>query len=150
MRGIELDNFNGAAMPVLRMSVVRVLLLYLLVFMVATSLFSAFVYWHSASTLFTQTDSTLVWEARYFASFSGDALPKEIDRQLALERPINFFGLFEADGSHVAGDIVDLPWIVQRCEPRDQASGTERAGSGTNHGAASRARPRTRHRARSV
>jgi signal transduction histidine kinase len=109
MRGIELDNFNGAAMPVLRMSVVRVLLLYLLVFMAATSLFSAFVYWHSASTLFTQTDSTLVWEARYFASFTDDALAKEIDRQLARERPINFFGLFEADGSYVAGDIVDLP-----------------------------------------
>jgi signal transduction histidine kinase len=109
MRGIELDNINGAAMPVLRMSVVRVLLLYLAVFMAATSLFSVFVYWHSASTLFVQTDSTLVWEARYFASFSGDALAKEIDRQLARERPINFFGLFEADGSRVAGDIVELP-----------------------------------------
>jgi len=109
-----LDNVNGAAMPVLRMSVIRVLSLYLLVFMAATSTFSAFIYWHSASALFTQTDSTLVWEARYFASFTGDALPKEIESQLAREKPINFFGLFEADGSRVAGDIVALPDAAKR------------------------------------
>lgn len=119
MRGIELDNVNAAAMPVLRMSVVRVLLLYLLVFMAATSLFSVFVYWHSASALFAQTDSTLVWEARYFTSFAGDSLPEEIERQLARERPINFFGLFEADGSRVAGDIVALPDAAKRLGSSD-------------------------------
>lgn len=104
-----MDNVIRTAMPVLRMSVVRVLLLYLLVFMATTSLFSAFVYWHAATALSAQTNATLLWEARYFASFTGDALPKEIERQLALRRPVNFFGLFGPDGSHVAGDIVDLP-----------------------------------------
>jgi signal transduction histidine kinase len=111
-----LDNVNGAAMPVLRMSVVRALLLYLLVFTAATSLFSVVVYWRSANALYTQTDSTLVWEARYFASFTGDALAKEIDNQLARERPINFFGLFEADGTRVAGDIVAPPDAIKRIE----------------------------------
>jgi signal transduction histidine kinase len=104
-----LDNVNGAAMPVFCMSTVRVLLLYLLMFMVTTSMFSVFVYWHSASVLFAQTDSMLLWEARHFASFTGDALSKEIDSQLARGRPMHFFGLFEADGSRATGDIVALP-----------------------------------------
>jgi signal transduction histidine kinase len=104
-----LDNFNQADLPILRIPVVRALLVYLLVFIAATSLLSVFVYWHWERALFEQVDSTLVWEARYFSSFNGDALAKEIDRQLARELPINFFGLFEADGTHLAGDIVDLP-----------------------------------------
>lgn len=117
-----MDNVYNAVMPVLRMSLVRALLLYLLVFMAATSLFSTFVYWHSAGALYTQTDSTLVWEARYFASFANDALPGEINKQVARERPINFFGLFEADGSRVAGDIAALPDTAKRLGSSDTAN----------------------------
>jgi cell division protein FtsL len=59
-----LDNFNQADLPILRIPVVRALLVYLLVFIAATSLLSVFVYWHWERALFEQVDSTLVWEAR--------------------------------------------------------------------------------------
>jgi signal transduction histidine kinase len=92
-----------------RSSAVSLLVSYLAIFILATAVLSGFVYWRSSQVLYVQADSILLWEARYFDGFKGAALPAEIGNRIAHQRGDNFYGLFSANGTAIAGNIVALP-----------------------------------------
>ncbi|MEJ0002392.1 MAG: HAMP domain-containing sensor histidine kinase [Pararobbsia sp.] len=92
-----------------RSSAVNLLLAYLAIFILATAGLSGFVYWRSSQALYVQADSILLWEARYFDGFKGAELPAEIGNRIAHQRKDNFYGLFDANGAPLAGNIAVLP-----------------------------------------
>jgi signal transduction histidine kinase len=98
----------------MRLSVTRVLLSFLLLVAILTSALLLFVYLRSAAALYAQADSILLWEARYFSSFNGESLTREMNYRVTHQRPINFFGLFDTTGRLVAGNIVEFPQELSR------------------------------------
>lgn len=97
------------AWPWWRSAMARLLVSCLLLFVVSTSLLFGLVYVRSSQTMFLQADSILLWEARYFDSFKGDDLASQIHYRIAHQRLGNLYGLFDANGSRIAGNIVSLP-----------------------------------------
>ncbi|AME28126.1 MULTISPECIES: sensor histidine kinase [Burkholderiaceae] len=93
----------------LRSSVVRLLVSFLLLFIISTSLLFALVYLRSSQAMFVQADSILLWEARYFESFKDAELARQINYRITHQRLGNFYGLFNANGSRLAGNIAALP-----------------------------------------
>ena len=92
-----------------RSSAVNLLLAYLAIFILATAVMSGFVYWRSSQGLYVQADSILLWESRYFDGFKGAELPAEISNRITHQRRDNFYGLFDANGTAIAGNIAVLP-----------------------------------------
>lgn len=92
-----------------RSSVVRLLVSYLLLLVISTSLLFGLVYLRSSQAMFVQADSILLWEARYFDSFKDAELARQIDYRITHQRLGNFYGLFNASGFRLAGNIAVLP-----------------------------------------
>ncbi|WP_176054355.1 sensor histidine kinase [Paraburkholderia caribensis] len=55
-------------------------------------------------------DAGVRWQLRYFDSVPVSELAATIDSRIEREhRHVNYYGLFDANGRHVAGDMVDMP-----------------------------------------
>ena len=79
-------------------------------FLVCTLVLFGFVYWQTAVYVMSKYDVLLVEEVRVFASNTPDQMLQEIhDRLLKDPQRIKIAGLFDADGSRIAGNIESLP-----------------------------------------
>ena len=57
-----------------------------------------------------ETDVQMDWQLIYLDSMPAAQLPDAIHRRLEHERMhSSYYGLFSADGQHIAGDILELP-----------------------------------------
>jgi signal transduction histidine kinase len=98
-------------MSLWRTTVFRLLLMFALVFAVSMSGLVYLNYWKSASYTATQADYNINWQFAYFSSLPVDQMPTQIAAHIRSEmhRPTNYYGLFAADRTWIAGDIVALP-----------------------------------------
>ncbi|WP_244100072.1 sensor histidine kinase [Burkholderia anthina] len=71
-----------------------------------------------------ETDVVIDWQMIYFNSIPDTELADAIHRRLERERMhTNYYGLFTADGRHIAGDVLEFPPELK----------TDRSGTTLNH-----------------
>ncbi|WP_429282997.1 ATP-binding protein [Paraburkholderia sp. GAS41] len=69
-----------------------------------------FIGWAVTGDMERETDVVMEWQLIYFDSMPHGELADAIHRRLEHERMhANYYGLFTADGQHVAGDVLTLP-----------------------------------------
>ncbi|MCX4160262.1 MULTISPECIES: HAMP domain-containing sensor histidine kinase [Paraburkholderia] len=69
-----------------------------------------FIGWAVTGDMERETDVPMDWQLIYLDSMPQEQLADAIHRRLEHERMhTNFYGLFSADGQHIAGDILKLP-----------------------------------------
>ncbi|MBN3754747.1 HAMP domain-containing histidine kinase [Paraburkholderia sp. Tr-20389] len=62
------------------------------------------------NTMERATDVVMDWQLIYFDSMPIEELPQAIHRRLEHERMhTNYYGLFDANGKHIAGDVIEMP-----------------------------------------
>lgn len=88
----------------------RWLCAYAAIFSVSLLLLAGVVNVAATHTMTRDTDEVLAWQLIYFDSIPDAELPLAIHRRLEHERlHTSFYGLFDAAGRRVAGDIATLP-----------------------------------------
>ena len=93
-----------------RITSFRLTLLYGGLFAVAVVVLVAFVYHQTAAYQIRQVDQLLRNEMHAFGAGPRDALPGEIEHEMRRDvRHINFYGLFAADGTRIAGNLAAAP-----------------------------------------
>jgi len=87
---------------------------YALIFTISVMLLVGFIAWATTNTMTRDTDEVLDWQLIYFDSIPDNQLTMAIHRRLEHEHMhTNFYGLFAADGKHVAGDILIAPSAIK-------------------------------------
>ena len=88
----------------------RWLSVYAVIFALSVMVLIGFIGWSATTRMEFDADSVLHWQIFYFGSIEDQALPATIFRRTEGEHlNTNYFGLFAADGTHLAGDIRVLP-----------------------------------------
>lgn len=102
-------------MSVWRSTIFRLLAMYALVFAASVVGLVGFNYWNSARYTAQQADFNINWQFEYFSTLPRNVLIDEVNAHLRAEmhRPINYYGVFSAEGKHIAGDIAALPADVK-------------------------------------
>ncbi|MCM3347535.1 hypothetical protein M3633_23880, partial [Cytobacillus kochii] len=88
----------------------RWLCAYAAIFSVSLLLLAGVISVAATHTMTRDTDDVLAWQLIYFDSIPDAELPLAIHRRLEHEHMhTNFYGLFDASGRRVAGDIATPP-----------------------------------------
>ena len=91
-------------------STFRLLTAYGLLFALAIGAILGIIMWRVTAFMNHQTDHTLYWEAHYYAKLHPDHVVDAIDRRIEQEHmQSNYFGLFDARGRYIAGNILERP-----------------------------------------
>ena len=98
-------------MSLWRSTILRLFLTFGLVFAVSMSGLVYLNYWNSASYTATQADYNIDWQFAYFSALPVDQMPMQIAAHIRSEmhRPVNYYGLFSADKTWLAGDVLAWP-----------------------------------------
>jgi signal transduction histidine kinase len=87
----------------------RLIGLYFLFFVAWGGLFTGVLYWEISQYLGTVAERTLMQRAHYYAKIDDASLVGELAASEAYSiTGIDAYGLFEADGKHIAGDLLKL------------------------------------------
>lgn len=93
-----------------RSTTVRLVVLVIIFVLVAISALLGFIAASVSSAMMRQVDSLLTWQVFYYDAIQTAALPSAIHERLEYERMrVNFYGLFDQEGRHLAGDVTSLP-----------------------------------------
>jgi signal transduction histidine kinase len=93
-----------------RTTTIRWLYAYAALFVISASLIVTGIGWVATRAIERDTDSNLVWQIRYFDSVADPQLPGAIHQRLEHERRhTDYYGLFDATGQYIAGDIARQP-----------------------------------------
>lgn len=91
-------------------STFRLLTAYALLFALAIGAVLGIIMWRVTAFMAAQTDRTLYWEAHYYVKLHPDHVVDAIDRRIDQEHmQSNYFGLFDAQGRHITGNILTRP-----------------------------------------
>ncbi|MFX1734136.1 HAMP domain-containing sensor histidine kinase [Paraburkholderia sp. A1RI_3L] len=83
---------------------------YAAIFAASMTLLVGVIAWAATNAMEHDTDDIMAWQLIYFDSIPDVELAGAIHSRLEHERMhTNFYGLFTADGRHIAGDVVHLP-----------------------------------------
>jgi len=83
---------------------------YTVIFSLSVILLIGFIGWAVTGAMEHETDVVMDWQLLYFDSMPHDDLADAISRRIEHERMhSNYYGLFTADGQHIAGDMLALP-----------------------------------------
>lgn len=87
----------------------RLIGLYALFFVAWGAAFTGVLYWEISGYLGTVAERTLMQRAHYYQKVSGEALIDELAGSEVYSTPgIDAYGLFDADGRHLTGDVLKL------------------------------------------
>lgn len=87
----------------------RLIGFYALFFVAWAALFTGVLYWEISHYLGTVAERTLLQRAHYYQKIDDKKLVQELAASEAYSTPgIDAYGLFTADGEHVAGDLLKL------------------------------------------
>lgn len=87
----------------------RLIGLYALFFVAWGALFTGVLYWQITRYLGSVAERTLMQRAHYYQKISDEMLMPELAGSEAYSTPgIDAYGLFEADGTHLTGDLLKL------------------------------------------
>jgi signal transduction histidine kinase len=87
----------------------RLIGLYALFFVAWGAVFTGVLYWEISGYLRTVAERTLMQRAHYYQKVGDDALVAELAGSEVYSTPgIDAYGLFEADGRHITGDLLKL------------------------------------------
>ncbi|MFP3277212.1 MAG: HAMP domain-containing sensor histidine kinase [Paraburkholderia sp.] len=102
-------------MSLWRSTIFRLLMLYALVFAGSVLSLVWINYWNSANYTATQADNNISWQFEYFEELPRNLLLGQIDARIKakMRQPVNFYGVFAADGQYLAGDIARRPAGVE-------------------------------------
>jgi signal transduction histidine kinase len=88
----------------------RLLSVYGLIFAVSVMLLLGFMSWVVTGEMERQNDLVMDWQLTYFDAIPRAELAETIGHRLEHERMhAAYYGLFRADGEHLAGDVTRLP-----------------------------------------
>jgi signal transduction histidine kinase len=88
----------------------RLLSVYAVIFSVSMMLLLGFICWAVTRDMERETDVVMDWELIYFDSLPDSELRDAIHQRLQHERMhANYYGLFSADGRHIAGEMLTFP-----------------------------------------
>lgn len=96
-----------------RTTTVRWLYVYAAFFVLSLTLIVSSISWVATHSIAINTDSNLGWQLRYFDSIPDQQLPSVIFQRLEHERRhASYYGLFDANGRYIAGDIAQPPQMT--------------------------------------
>jgi signal transduction histidine kinase len=88
----------------------RLMTVYTVIFSVSVMLLIGFISWVVTGAMEHETDVVMDWQLIYFDSMPHGDLTDAIYRRIEHERMhTNYYGLFAADGRHLAGDMLVFP-----------------------------------------
>jgi signal transduction histidine kinase len=88
----------------------RLMAVYTVIFSVSVMLLIGFIGWAVAGAMEHEADVVMDWQLIYFDSMPHSDVTEAIYRRIEHERMhTNYYGLFTADGQHIAGDMLALP-----------------------------------------
>jgi signal transduction histidine kinase len=88
----------------------RWLSVYAVIFVLSVMVLIGFIGWSATTRMEFDADSVLRWQLFYFGSIDDPELPAAIHGRTEGEHlHTNYFGLFDANGKHISGDIVAIP-----------------------------------------
>jgi signal transduction histidine kinase len=91
-------------------STFRLLTAYSLLFSLAVVAILSIIMWRVTAFMSDQTDHTLYWEAHYYSKLAPSQVAEAIDRRIEQEHmQSNYFGLFDAQGQRITGNVRALP-----------------------------------------
>ncbi|MDF3100241.1 HAMP domain-containing histidine kinase [Burkholderia semiarida] len=91
-------------------STFRLVSVYAVTFSVSVMLLLGFIASVITHDMERETDTVIDWQMIYFDSIQDGQLPAAIQHRIEHERMhTNYYGLFTADGRHIAGDVLALP-----------------------------------------
>ncbi|MGA7781011.1 MAG: HAMP domain-containing sensor histidine kinase [Paraburkholderia sp.] len=91
-------------------STFRLITVYALIFSISVMSLLAVIGRAVTGDMERETDVVMEWQFIYFDSMPHTELADAIHRRLEHERMhTNYYGLFAADGQHIAGDVLSLP-----------------------------------------
>jgi signal transduction histidine kinase len=86
----------------------RQLFAYAIIFSFSVMFLIGFVGYAVTDQMERRADDVIQWQLGYFGSLREDELAVILQRRVEHEH-INYYGLFTADGQHIAGDVLTLP-----------------------------------------
>jgi signal transduction histidine kinase len=105
-------------------STFRLITVYAVTFSISVMLLLGFIATAITHDMERETDVVIDWQMIYFDSMPHTELAAAIHRRLEHERMhTNYYGLFAADGTHIAGDVMEFPPELK----------TDRTGKTLNH-----------------
>lgn len=88
----------------------RLIAVYAVIFSLSVMSLLAFIGCAVTADMERETDVVMEWQFIYFDSMPHNELSDAIHRRLEHERMhTNYYGLFSADGQHIAGDVLTFP-----------------------------------------
>ncbi|WP_144154315.1 sensor histidine kinase [Paraburkholderia sp. BCC1885] len=88
----------------------RLITAYAVIFSFSVMVLLGYIGWAVTGDMERETDVVMEWQLIYFDSMPHGELADAIHRRLEHERMhTNYYGLFKADGTHVAGDLLSMP-----------------------------------------
>ncbi|RKP51989.1 sensor histidine kinase [Pararobbsia silviterrae] len=93
-------------------STFRLLTAYSLLFSLTVVAILGVFMWRATAVMSDQIDRTLYWEAHYYVRLNASDIESAINRRVAQQQEhyrSSFFGVFDAHGAHLAGDIRTFP-----------------------------------------
>jgi signal transduction histidine kinase len=88
----------------------RLITVYAVIFSISVMSLLGFIGWAVTGDMEHETDVVMAWQFIYFDSMPHTELADAIHRRLEHERMhANYYGLFSADGQHLAGDVLTIP-----------------------------------------
>jgi signal transduction histidine kinase len=88
----------------------RLITVYAVIFSVSVMSLLGFIGYAVTGDMEHETDVVMAWQFIYFDSMPHTELADAIHRRLERERMhANYYGLFSADGQHIAGDVLSIP-----------------------------------------
>lgn len=100
----------GAPKRIWRTTALRWLSVYAVILALSVMALIAFMNWTVTQAMTRGADAILAWQLIYFDTASDADLKQVILHRTEGERlHTNYFGLFSADGTHLAGDIQGSP-----------------------------------------
>ena len=88
----------------------RLITVYAVIFSISVMSLLGFIGWAVTGDMEHESDVVMAWQFIYFDSMPHTELADAIHRRLEHERMhANYYGLFSADGQHLAGDVLTIP-----------------------------------------
>jgi len=88
----------------------RLLSVYAVIFSLSVMVLIGYIGYAVTGQMERKADVVMQWQLVYFGSLPDDKLSEVLQRRVEHERMhANYYGLFTADGRHVAGDVLRLP-----------------------------------------
>ncbi|WP_260854539.1 sensor histidine kinase [Paraburkholderia sp. BCC1884] len=91
----------------------RLLSIYAVIFSFSVMLLLGFIGWAVTGDMERETDVVMDWQLIYFDSLPDAGLADAIHRRIERERMhTNYYGLFDANGGLIAGDVLAYPAVL--------------------------------------